>query len=538
MPSEAEQPIAGSDPTWKQVAVFVVVLLALRLSGMYTWYFWEEDELSLVTGIAALVNNEIGGGLYRYSPQLGYYRLVEAIAVAFHLPITLLPYLVKTLSALSGVAIPVLGLFFARDRLSTSQRWALAGLLAINPVIWHSARYGNSGMVQTAIALTAIVLLSNGARGRMAFLALSLMGLATLVRADAVLLWPVAAWLLWRNYRDQPSVVLRWGVGFTVGMVTLYGLLFLLDPRVDSMSAEVAAHVFNIHLTMFWEYLLWSISPIPLIFAALGARRLLIEDRPLAAVIAVWCLFPFLFYFSSTTTPRYFLMTAVPLTVLTVVGAFDLTRALSQVWRPVLVRAAVAGALCLHLFIGLGHFAGDRVINPLLGPSFRTHDGPFPTGALLYFTYNSGSELLRHLVPPSQFGVGNGDHEGFRTLIDDLQREARPGRTAVVLLNSGYGHGFHYYALAEGAEYESRVPGMYFATETWLRLDGLRIMTIASWSEYYAALDQLPVQSGDLVYVVWEHDFSSPEDRERLPPGVTVTQAEQLHSFFKRYDVF
>jgi len=538
MPSEAQQPIAGSGPTWKQVAAFAVALLALRLLGMYTWYFWEEDELSIVTGIAALVTNQIGGGLYRYSPQLGYYRLVEGIALAFSTPITLLPYLVKTMSAVSGVVIPVLGLLFARDRLSVSQRWALAVLLAINPTIWHSARYGNSGLVQTAIVLTGIVLLSNGARGRQAFLALSLVGAATLVRADAVLLWPVAALLLWRNYRNQPAVALRWGVGFTVIMVTIYGLLFLLDPRMDSMGGEVASHVFNQHPTMFWEYLLWSISPIPLAFAVLGARRLLIDDRALGTVIAVWCLFPFLFYFSSTTTPRYFLLTAFPLTVLTVVGAFDLTRALAQTWRPGLVRVAVVGALTLHLFIGLGHFAGDRVLNPFLGPSFRTHDGPFPTGALLYFTYNPGSELLKDLMPPSQFGAGYSDHEGFRTLVDDLQREARPNRTAVVLLNSGYGHGFHYYALAEGAVYESRAPGMYFATETWLRLNGLRIMTIASWSEYYAALEQLPVQSGDLVYVLREHDFDSPEDRDRLPPEVTVTAAEPLHPFFRRYDVF
>jgi len=153
-------------------------------------------------------------------------------------------------------------------------------------------------------------------------------------------------------------------------------------------------------------YLLFSISLLLL--------YLLIDDRAPGTVIAVWCLFPFLFYFSSTATPRYFLLTAFPLTVLTVVGAFDLTRALAQTWRPGLVRMAVVGALTLHLFIGLGHFAGDRVVNPFLGPSFRTHDGPFPTGALLYFTYNPGSELLKDLMPPSQFGVGNSDHEGYQ----------------------------------------------------------------------------------------------------------------------------
>lgn len=538
MPTVATQRTPGTDIAFKAVVGFAVALLGLRLLGMYTWYFWEEDEYALVTGVAALMNDQIGGGLYRYSPQIGYYRLVEWISLAARIPITLLPYLVKTLSAVSGVVIPVLGLFFARDSLPAAQRWALAGLLAINPIIWHSARYGNTAMVQIAIAFAGIVLLSNGSRGTRALMALSLIGVATLVRADAVLFWPLAAFLLWRTYRHRPAIVVRWVVGFTLIMVAIYGLLFAFDPRMDNLGAEVAEHVLNDRFpTLFWEYLIWSFSPIPLMFAVLGARRLLLEDRALGAVIAVWCLFPLLFYFGSTTTPRYFLMTAVPVTVLIVVGAFDLYGVLSRVWRPVLVRVGVTGALVVHLFVGLGHFTPDSILNPLLGPSFQTHDYFFPTGALLYFTYNPGGEFLGDLAPPSKFGVGHEEHDGFQVLFEDLRREARPGRTVVVLLNTWFGHGFHYYALAEGAEYESRAPGMYFATETWLRLYGMRIMTIATWSPYYPKLDRFPVQPGDLMYVLRDYDFPAPQDEERLPTGVTVTPGPPLDPFFQRFDV-
>lgn len=538
MPKVDAHRTPGADHVLKTVIVFAVALLVLRLLGMYTWYFWEEDEYALVTGVAALVKNEIGGGLYRYGPQLGYYRLVEWLAIAGRVSIDLLPYLVKVLSALSSVALPILGLFFARHSLTAAQRWGLAGVLSINPIIWHSARYGNTAMVQMAIAFAGIVLLSNGARGTRALVALSLIGGATLIRADAVLLWPLAAFLLWRTHRDSPAVALRWGVGFTLIMAAVYGVLFSFDPRMDNIGAEVAEHVLNGRFpTLFWEYLIWSFSPIPLMFAVLGARRLLLEDRAFGMVIGVWCLFPFLFYFGSTTTPRYFVLTAVPVSVLTVLGAFELISTLSRVWRPALVRVAVTGALSVHLFVGLGHFTPDSALNPLLGPSFKTHDYFVPTGALLYFTYNPGGEFLKDLVPPSGFGVGHPEHDGFQVLLDDLRKEARPGRTAVVLLNTWFGHGFHYYALDRGAEYESRAPGMYFATETWLRLYGMRIMTIATWSPYYAELDRIPVQPGDLLYVVRDYEFPTPLDDERLPADVKVSPSAPMDLFFQRFDV-
>lgn len=534
MPSLAT-PGTRSHPALKALLAFTAGLLVLRLLGMYTWYFWEEDELSLVAGVAALVSDQIGGGLYRYSPQLGYYRLLEGLMLLGHLPLTLLPYLAKIVSALSGVAIPVLGLFLARDKLTPATRWVLAGMLAINPIIWHSARYGNTAMLQMALAFGGIVLLSNRVKGWRVLVALLLIATATLVRADAVLLWPLIALLVWRAHEGKPGTVVRLALGFVLVVGTIYALAFAFDPRMDNLGAEVAEHVLNDRYpTLFWEYLLWSISPVPLMFAVVGARRLLLGDRAFGSIIAVWCAFPFLFYFGSTTTPRYFLLTVIPITVLSALGVVELAQAVVKFWRPALVRGALIGALSIHLFVGLGHFTPDGWRNPFLGPSFRTHDGVMPTGGLLYFTYNPGGVILKDL---SRFGLAQADHDGFQALLEDLKQEARPGRTAVILLNTGFGHAFHYYALSQGAEYRSRAPGMYFATETWLQLDGMDVMTIATWSPYFENLGEFPVKRGDIIYVLRDYDFPGVQDLDRLADGVSATQVSTIDPFFQRFDV-
>ena len=47
---------------------------------------------------------------------------------------------------------------------------------------------------------------------------------------------------------------------------------------------------------------------------AWGLRDLMVERNALAVTVALWCLPVFGFYFTGATTPRYFLLTIVPLT--------------------------------------------------------------------------------------------------------------------------------------------------------------------------------------------------------------------------------
>ncbi|MDH5195697.1 MAG: hypothetical protein OEY20_00430 [Gemmatimonadota bacterium] len=527
------------EPTVGVTLAILALAIVARILGGYYLFFWEEDEGSLANGVAALVRDSIGGGLYRYGPQLGYYRFIEFVDRLLGGDLARVPGIMTTVSAVAGAVIPVAALFLLRDALSPRVRWLLAGLVMINPAIWKASQYGNTAMLQTALATVSLVVLSNrpGRWGQLA--ALALFGAATLVRADGVLLAPVLCWMLWRNTPDGLANAVRTAAVFAVIMAAVYALLFLFDPRMDDIGAEVAEHVLNDRYpTMFWEYLLWSVSPFVLGFAVLGMAELLVDRRALAITVAVWCLPVFAFYYGSTTTTRYFLLVAVPLSLCAAVGIEQLAHRLTAAgtrfaWPALLALASV------HLFVGLGHFTPARITNPLRAPNFRTHDGYMPTGALLYDAYYLwGGGLFGQSFRNAGFGKTYTFHHD--ELLASLRADARAGRTAVVLLDGGFGHAFHFFALRDGATYVSRKPGMYFHTETWLLIGEMRVMTISYRSSYFEDLQRFDVRAGDLVYISDDLDpeFPGPEVLGKLPGGLTlVADDRSRESTFWRYTV-
>ena len=508
------------EPTWYSALILAASLLLARIAGGYYQFFWEEDELAIAAGVAALVRDSIGSGLYRYGPQLGYYRFAEWIDIVLGSHIQLIPYILKTISAVSGALIPVLGLFSFRHSLTSVERWIFAAMLASNPIIWMSSRYGNSAMLQTALAACALFLLSNRPRATREMLGLVSFGLAVLVRADAVFLTPAVALLVWWNHPANHLRAFTRIAAFGLTMAVIYAALIGFDPRMDNIAEATATHFNGRFPTMFWEYLIWAVSPIPLLLSSLGAANLLKTRPRLLAFGATWCVFPCAFYYTSLTTPRYFLLPSLALAMLSAVGAVDLAQSASRMMRAVLAWGAVAALSVVHMFVGLGHFT--NAAEALMGvAAFVTHDGPMPTGGFLYGTYNPGGTFLKD-IRFATFGENHMDGVGFPELFQELRSAAREGRTAVVLLDTWFLHGFHYYAQLEGATYLSKQPGVEFAGETWLQLGDLKIMTVRNQKQFYEKTGDFRLKACDLIYQMRGNPFPSAWANSKLGDGVIV----------------
>src|SRR5690349_6029052 len=95
---------------WRSASVVFCVLLFLRGLAIFTGYFYQVDEVSLAAGAAALVRGNVAR-LYNYTPQIGYYRLVELIDRLLGSRVIFIPFIIKGLSAIAGAAIPTLALF-------------------------------------------------------------------------------------------------------------------------------------------------------------------------------------------------------------------------------------------------------------------------------------------------------------------------------------------------------------------------------------------------------------------------------------------
>lgn len=536
----ASQRRNSSDLIIWQVLVFIALLLVLRITGIYNLYFFEEDEVSIAAGVAALVRDNIGD-LYRYSPQLGYYRLMEFLNIAFGGNVALIPAIMKGWSALMGVLVPVTALFAFRAELTTRQRWIAALVLVANPILWKSSQYGNSAMGALGLVCVAMVLLSNRPRQLKEALALVLFVAAVLVRADSVLLVPLVGLLLYRNHQSIRAAALRMAL-LVLGLLAVYALLMLLDPRLDDAISAVSAHFTVDRNTMFWEYLVWSISPLPLMFAVLGLNRLL-DWRPLLLlVLLLWLIAPMAMYFTSTTTPRYFLLTVMPLALATAVGMTDFSERLGHRIPPGLAWTAVVVAAFMHLLLGMGQFKSSWRASPLFGPTIRTDDGNMPTGALLYDTYLRYGFLGQSLRNPG-FGQLRTPHwEGvvFNRALQVMGSDAREGHTTVLLLDEGYGHAFHYHAQVAGARYLSRKPtdpSVPFASETWLELGKSSIMTVAIWSSHYTELQQFEVDADDQIWVMGTKPFPDQAALDKLPSGMTLLPMETFDERIRVFEV-
>ena len=184
--------------------------------------------------------------------------------------------------------------------LTSTERWVLAGLLVINPILWMSSTYGNSAMPSAALLVVAVAILSNWPRPALEAGALALYGAAILVRADAVLAFPLVVLLLHLRYREI-RVTLTRTAPLVIVLAVVYGFLFLTDTHMATALEGVKGHLTSPAFeTRFWDYLLWSTSPLILAFAVVGVRELLAARRQLMACVAGGaCRF-----LRSTTAPR------------------------------------------------------------------------------------------------------------------------------------------------------------------------------------------------------------------------------------------
>ena len=533
------RPVSTRQPLLACLLVFAVLLIA-RALGIVSVYFFEEDEASLATGIAALVA-DTPGSLYRYSVQLGYYRLIEFLDVLFGARIELIPVFMKGLSAVAGALLPVLGFFAFRSELTSRERWLAVFVLAINPLIWRTSEYGNTAMIATTLVTASIVILSNRPRPATRCAALVCFGAAILTRADSVLLTPLIFFLLYRTTESWLAAV-KWLAAVGIALLAVYAAAFGFDPRMDSAAGSVASHMGIDRPTMFFEYLLWSVSPLPFVLALWGVRAML-DTRPrLLGLLILWGLPTALFYFRATTTARYFMNVVVPLSFAGAVGMSELIDRLTRSVHTRIAWLATIGFASVHLFLALGWVPSNRPLELLYGGTFRTDDGPMQTGALLVRTYLASGSLLRSLPRPT-FGERSypfWEGPAFNAAIARLSDPKVPRRTTVVILDGGYGHAFHYHTHAAGARFVSAPTSgtLIWEGEVWMEIGHQRVMTRPGWNDVYTALSQFPVTAGDQIWALSpRRAFPDDVALAKMPPGLALESTPSFHENFHTFTV-
>lgn len=516
------------------VALFLVMLLG-RLVFAWYGYFFETDDIFIATGVAGLVNDNIGD-TYRYGPQFGYYRLIQLICMVLGSKVSLIPSIMITLSAFAGAAIPFLGFFIFRKELNLVERMLLSFFMYINPVLWTSSRYGNVAIVALLFCTASIVILTNKPQTRTEYLALVLFGLSILIRADSILLSPIVAWLMYTNHRSVLRVVL---IGFVGGLVLIgvYGVALAIDPRMDNVYSTVTTHLFNPRFpTMFWDYFLWSFSIFPLIFASMGLQNLIIERNRIIGYIVVWCVPVCVFYYASLTTPRYFLLIVLPICLLSVIGITRLASVLVKRYRPAFVWPMLVFLSSLHLFIGLGHFTPDSVINILQNAYVVTHDGRMFTGGFIYHGGMIHEMLKSRSFTLKKFGYND---KWFAFLEKEFKNEellSGRERKIIVLLDSGPSLQFHFHAQVAKAEYISRSPSrpeLAYTTKTLLRIGNATFMTTVSWIEEFERMEHLDVAKGDEF---WEIGNSTIDKiTGKIPIGLSLVPIQSSTTGIRKY---
>lgn len=515
------------------VVLFLALLGARLLAGHFAW-FWQVDEVSLADGVVALLKHNTIADSYRYGPQVGYHRLVQGIDLLLGGNARWVPTIMIALSALSGAIIPICGLVSFPTMLTKWERWALAGFLTINPILWMSSMYGNSTTPAIALLAISVAWLSQNPGRIGEAIALAFFAAAVFVRADTVLATPFIALLLWQRYRNIGAVLLR-GAPYVVMLGALYAWLFAVDPRMASSASDVGSHLTNPFQTQFWEYLLWATSPVALALAVVGVTELARTRRALLGLMVAWCLPFFAFYFGATTTPRYFVPTIFPIAVLSAVGAFSLARILAP--GRVRVAGAFVGAVAVApLFIGLGWFSPTSLRNLLDEAQFETQVGPMWTGALLYKSYYLPRAQRRFAFNPG-FGRASISEWPMDSSLATVANGGARGRTIVVLLSGWNGHAFHFYANVHGAKYVSRAAGPTFATETWMELGGARVMSIARRTPEYRAMTKLPLKADDEVWITAWNAADEAFVETQLPDGLSMALVSGADRPVRRYVV-
>src|SRR5262249_3386091 len=154
--------------------------------------------------------------------------------------------------------------------------------------------------------------------------------------------------------------------------------------------------------------------------------------RDVLAVILVWCLPLFAFYYSATTTPRYFVLAMVPVAIASACAAVALTK-LFRYRR--LTTALVAIAASAPLFVNLGNYTPGSFRHRLEEGSIETQIGPMWTGALLYHSYATPGLLSRSIRNPG-FHRSILVQGSLDRLLTDVANGMYQGHTIVAVLGS------------------------------------------------------------------------------------------------------
>jgi hypothetical protein len=485
-----------SDMRPASVLLFALGLFALRALASGVGSFNEGDEISIASGVASIVR-DVPGPMYRYGVQFGYYRLVALLTTVTGGDLTRIPIVMAWLSLVAGVVIPLCGLFAFRRDLTARERWLVAALLAANPVIWMSARYGNTAMVSVACTTVAITLLSNGPGRAGEVVALAAFAAAITLRADAVLVSGALLALLWRTHGTLVRAALRLApVGVAIAALLL--VLRANDPYMASVGDALASHVANPIKTHFFEFLVWALSPFPLFFAAAGLRESQRLRPALFLTLLAWIGPPFAFYFTNTTTPRYLLQGVVPLTLAGAIGMWSFVEA--GTLRRLATSAVVFLLGFVHLFIGLSEFSPAKPRSFLKDAEIPSDDGRVWTGALLYKTY------VRNPLEPgrllqTRFRPGAAGEMSFAAMFDTLAGGSRRGARVTIVNAGGYGNTMHFFANLAGAAPVASAPCATYDASCQLALGGTTV-DVAGLAALRGTDTRVDLRPGDEVWIV------------------------------------
>lgn len=513
---------ATREPSAKE-PIAVVLLLSVCLFGARALAanfgsFVEGDDFSIAAGVAALRNHSIAE-LYRYGPQVGYYRLVYALSAIAGANLKLIPAIMIWLSVIAGTVIPIAGLVSLRYDLSRAERRLLFAVLAANPILWMSSRYGNTAMVSVALVVAAFAMLSNRPRALGESVALLMFALGIIVRADAVLATGGIGMLLWRNHRSFVAAVVRVAiVGAFVAAV--FGTLFVTDPHMAQFVQTIEEHLTNDFPSHFWDFLIWAISPLVFIFGVFGARDLAIGRRWLALTLAAWSLPVIAFYYGAITTPRYFLLFTFPICVAAAVGiALAMGEAGKRAaWRPALALFAAN----VHLLVALGYTIPAHRRSYLTEGWFGTHDGPMWTGAFLYKSYVAERPWNASVFSPPLARVGPADRS-FMAMFAMMGRGEARGTKAVLVVNSEWGFDLHLYGQIARANFVSTAKdGPLFAKRVQIEHGGVQLTAVNALEFNADSATVIPVKPGEELWTLTLAGAPEREVLHRLPPSMRL----------------
>ena len=506
------------------MALAVALLLARLLSASYG-AFYEGDEISIAAGVAGIARDN-AAHLYRYGPQVGYYRLVQGLNALFQGGLLTIPLIMVTLSVLAGTLIPLLGLYAFRGDLTRVQRWLVAGTLAASPILWTSSRYGNTAMPAAALVVGAVVLLSNRPHKLGELAALLLFAAAILVRADSVLASGAIAVLLWRNHGSFTAAAVRVGA-VALAVAAIFGALFLWDPYMIQIMGDVRTHLTTPDRTRFFELLLWAVSPFPLAYAILGLRDLEPSRRWLLATIVAWCVPSMGFYFTATTTPRYFILPAFAIAIASAVGMYNVAR-LAPRW-PRVAWAVVLLTASLHLFVGLSNFYPGAKRGWLTDARTGSHDGDVLAGAFLYNSYmqHDWRSALRQPLVGRLSPVERSYTVAFRELAGGRHR----GENVVLVFSGGEGHAAHFFAQLAGATLPDKRAYRVDEGVTY-NVGGARLTVVGVYRFDDDAAPHVPVTAGDVVWLLNRSPGDAPDTESRvaarMPTGLALGRPSRL----------